>query len=120
MAIKIKYEKVLNRGAKRIKILDIKALQRYILPVDYTNSDELFPIIGEGESTYAVYEDNHSIIGISRSGITRLLSVGNTMTPEEFKAVVKKIQQCGLRLSLINAHLKEVNAGWNGVVDFRI
>lgn len=118
MAIKIKYEKVLNRGAKRIKILDIKALQRYSLPVDYTYYNELFPI--EGESTYAVYEDNHSIIGISRSGITRLLSVGNTMTPEEFEAVARKIRQCGLRLSLINAHLKEVNARWNGVVDFRI
>ena len=107
MAVEIKYEKVMVRGERKIKILRVSALKEMELPVQYTQDKRAF-WMGQ-YSTKSLY---------FREG--GYLEIGNVISKESFEVFVTRILTGGRLLKKINKKIAEIEEVWNGVKELKI
>jgi hypothetical protein len=104
MRLKIKVEKVIERGIPSYKILEIEALKRSELPDDYLNGDP-----------YCYLQEN-LVIGPARE----CLYMNGVYTLTDFNKKLSTLKECGERLGKINKNIKELRANWTGQETFII
>lgn len=105
MAMKIKYEKIIDNGNRMIKITGFKGIKTWDeLPHEYRTS---------GVRVYA--EDEILIMNVSTNYFTRRYRIGNTFTPKDFGEFICELKAAGHRLAEINKRIKAGAAGWEGV-----
>jgi len=106
MAVEIKYERVMVRGERKIKILRVSALKKMELPVQYTKDKRAFWMGQYSKSLYF------------REG--GYLEVGNVISKESFEVFVTRILTGGRLLKKINEDIAEIAEIWHGVKELKI
>ena len=101
--IKIKTEKVVVRGLKKYKILELVCLEESSLPISY---------IKKGECCYLSMRDR--IITNTTSIHSPLLVLNGQYTEADMDARLSFLRRCGERLREINKQIAEETRDWHG------
>jgi len=111
MSIKIKTEKIIDRGVQYYKIKSITALDFKSLPQEYTDN-----------RPYAYYSerDKSLYIGPSESSRTHYIQIGQQLHETTLNEKLDILKACGERLRKINKKLAKENKNWNGKETFII
>ena len=105
MAMKIKYEKIMDNGDRMIKITGFQGIKIWDeLPREYRTSG------------VCVYDDGETLVmNASTNYFTRRYRIDNTFTPKDFGAFICELKSAGHRLAEINARIAADAAGWAGI-----
>ena len=110
MTIKIKFERTLVRGEKRIVVRNLDALPYARLPAAYADSADGKHFCLNGASFLCTSSEEHGYRDSDGYLCNTLLREGNAYTEAEFYSRVAYIKKCGERLEVINTILADVNA----------
>jgi len=109
MSIKIKTEKVVEKGIAKRKILAIEGvIPRDELPTEYLQA---YP--------YA-YLQQYADRQILLIGVVRCADIKDTMEEVEFQKSLNGLKTCGERLHGLNQKIKALKETWNGEETFII
>ena len=100
MAVTIKYERVMVRGERKVRIHKVHALKEEQLPVQYTEDKRAFWM--SQNERYLYFKNN------------LFLEEDSTISKEQFEKFVAKIFTGGELLKKINEELAEVAEKWKG------
>lgn len=106
--ITLKIKKIVVRGERMIKILDVKALTEGELPLRYVQIADL------QNDAYAYMRSEYKQLYVARHQWAHTLYLGEVLTESKFTEIVKLLRKCGERLREINRQLAIDNAGWHG------
>ena len=113
MSIVIKTEKVVERGVAKRMILEINALGREELPVEYLRGT---PCCYRNTN----YNQSPVLCGTNEQ-INPILTVNHTVREEEFQSkYLPWIKGSGARLREINDRIRELEKAWKGEETFII
>lgn len=107
MSMKIKVEKVLEKGEPRIKILEMEGLSYYELPSEYVAKPP----------NVRFYSDN---LYLDMGKFTYRYLIDGLLTQQEFENLMRDLNICGTRLKEINDKIRELKKTWNGVKEYKI
>ena len=108
--IKIKTEKIILRGIKKIKVLEIEALRDSDLPQRYLNHPDALSYMSIfGGNSYFYSQKNF-----------RLLTVSDVYDIDDFAIRIEKIKLAASILEDINAILQIENVDWSGEYTYHI
>lgn len=105
MAMKIKYEKIMDNGDRKIKLTGFKGIKTWDeLPREYRTNG------------VRVYDRNNILVMNTSTGyFSGQYGIDSTFTPEDFGALICELKAAGHRLAEINKRIKADAAGWEGV-----
>ena len=109
MAMKIKYEKIMDNGDRMIKITGFQGIKTWDeLPREYRTS-----------GVHVYIEESGADMVLRMTAANRYYSsryfIGKCFTPEEFGEFICELKSAGRRLAEINARIAADAAGWEGV-----
>ncbi len=109
MAMKIKYEKIMDSGDRMVKITDFQGIKTWDeLPREYRIS---------GVYVYIEEDDDEMVLRMSAANryYSSRYFTGKCFTPKEFDEFICELKAASHRLAEINARIAADAAGWEGV-----
>ncbi|MCK5615081.1 hypothetical protein KAR91_75155 [Candidatus Pacearchaeota archaeon] len=107
--IKIKMEKIIDRGDQMLRVLEIEMLEYSDLPLNYTQIGESVYLYKGSDFTNVKYFRE-----FNRYTDNDWLRVGEEYSAKIIKKRIEIIRRCGKRLQEINRLLNLENKGWDG------